>query len=63
VVAIATFARLYRIDPEQVRLCHHEPALALEISIPRPHVESSLDDADCYGGHQHSLLPDLRIDG
>jgi hypothetical protein len=62
-LTVETFARLYRIDPEQVRLYHHEPALAIKISIPRPQVQSSLDDPDCYGGQQHSLLPDLQVDG
>jgi len=62
VLTVETFAKLYRIDPAQVRLFHHEPALALKITIPRPQVQSSLDDPDCYGGQQHSLLLDLHID-
>jgi hypothetical protein len=61
VLTVETFAKLYRIDPAQVRLYHHEPALAIKITIPRPHVQSSLDDPDCYGGQQHSLLLDLHI--
>lgn len=63
VLTVETFAQLYRVDPAQVRLHHHEPALAIKITIPRPHIQSSLDDPDCYGGQQHSLLLDLHVDG
>jgi hypothetical protein len=56
-----TFAQLYQVDPAQVRLYHHKPALAIKITIPRPHIQSSLNDPDCYGGQQHSLLLDLQL--
>ncbi|MGW6194680.1 DUF4387 domain-containing protein [Kribbella sp. NPDC055110] len=61
VLTVETFARLYRIEPQQVRLYHHRPALAIKITIPRPHVQSALEDPDCYGGQQHSPLLDLQV--
>jgi hypothetical protein len=44
-----------------VCLFHHQPSLAIKITIPRPQVQSALDDPDCYGGQQHSLLLDLQV--
>jgi len=60
-LTVETFARLYQVEPAQVRLFHHQPALAIKITIPRPQVQSALDDPDCYGGQQYSLLLDLQV--
>ncbi|MBP2356258.1 hypothetical protein JOF29_007368 [Kribbella aluminosa] len=60
-LTVDTFARLYQVEPARVRMYHHRPALAIKIGVPRPHVQSALDDPDCCGGQQYSLLLDLAL--
>ncbi|WP_415976675.1 DUF4387 domain-containing protein [Rhodococcus sp. 077-4] len=52
------FARLFDIDEQRVKLFNHEAALAVKVSIPRPVVQGSLADADCYGGQQYAVVLD-----
>jgi hypothetical protein len=60
-LTVETLAGLFRIERAQVRVYHCRAALAIKVTIPRPHVQSALDDPDCYGGQQHSPLLDLRV--
>ena len=55
------FARLYATDAAAVRVFAHPAAVAVKISMPRPVIQGSADDTDCYGGQQHSLLLDIDI--
>ena len=52
------FADCFAIPVEQVAFFAHDSALAVKVSIPRPVVQGSLDDADCYGGQQYALVLD-----
>jgi hypothetical protein len=52
------FTRLFAVDQEQVTVFAHEAALAIKVSMPRPVVQGSLADADCYGGQQYALVLD-----
>jgi hypothetical protein len=56
-----TFSALYKVDAATVQVFLCEAALALKISIPRPHRQGAIDDPDCYGGQQHALLLELQL--
>jgi hypothetical protein len=56
-----TFAALYKVDLSTVEVFHCAAALALKISIPRPHRQGAIDDPDCYGGQQHALLLEIQL--
>jgi hypothetical protein len=55
------FARLFDEAEENISLLFHERALALKVSIPRPHIQGALDDADCYGGQQYAPLIEMEM--
>ena len=57
------FASIYGVAEEDVVFFEHDAARALKISIPRPYVQSDLDDGDAYGGQQHAPLVDLVLPG
>jgi hypothetical protein len=61
VLSPALFARLYATDPGTVEVFAHPAARAVKVSMPRPVIQGSADDTDCYGGQQHSLLLDIDI--
>jgi hypothetical protein len=52
------FANLFALGEDQVGFHAHDAALAIKVTIPRPTVQGSLDDADCYGGQQYALVLD-----
>lgn len=52
------FASLFAVDVTEVGFHAHDAALAVKVTIPRPVVQGSLDDADCYGGQQYALVLD-----
>jgi len=54
----ALFANLFALNENQVGFHAHDAALAIKVTIPRPVVQGSLDDADCYGGQQYALVLD-----
>jgi hypothetical protein len=54
----ALFANLFSLGADQVGFHAHDAALAIKVTIPRPTVQGSLDDADCYGGQQYALVLD-----
>ncbi|MFF4767476.1 DUF4387 domain-containing protein [Streptomyces sp. NPDC001255] len=55
------FSRLYGADPAHILLVHHPRALAVKVSLPRPEIQGSLRDADCYAGQQYAPLMDLAF--
>ena len=61
VLSTQLFAVLYAADPGSVKVFAHEAAQAIKVSMPRPVVQGSADDTDCYGGQQHSLLLDIDV--
>lgn len=57
------FADLFDTAVEDVRFFHHDSAMAVKVSIPRPVVQGSLEDADCYGGQQYAVVLDSLMKG
>ncbi|MFC8597131.1 DUF4387 domain-containing protein [Isoptericola sp. NPDC057191] len=55
------FASLYGADAATVRVFEHPAALAVKASMPRPVIQGSAGDVDCYGGQQHALLLDVDV--
>jgi hypothetical protein len=58
ILTAALFAHLFAVAEERVTFFAHDAALAIKVSIPRPVVQGSLADADCYGGQQYALVLD-----
>ncbi len=56
------FAGLFHADPDEITLVFHERALAAKVSLPRPHFQGTLEDADCYGGQQYAPIMSLELD-
>ncbi|MFD0319057.1 DUF4387 domain-containing protein [Streptomyces flavalbus] len=56
------FSRLYGADPRDILLVNHPRALAVKVSLPRPHVQGDPRDSDCYAGQQYAPLMDLRVE-
>jgi hypothetical protein len=54
----ATFAKLYGVAEETVRLQAHATAMAVKVSIPRPVTQGSAGDRDCYGGQYAAAILD-----
>jgi hypothetical protein len=55
------FARLYGTDLADILLVNHPAALAVKVSLPRPHVQGDARDSDCYAGQQYAPLMDLTV--
>jgi hypothetical protein len=55
------FSRLYATPADSVKVFTHPAARAIKVSMPRPVVQGSAADTDCYGGQAHSLLLDIDI--
>jgi hypothetical protein len=51
----------YKVREEDVTLVYHDAALAIKASIPRPQIQSSLRDRDCYGGQQYAPLLSIEV--
>jgi hypothetical protein len=56
-----SFAKLYRMSPDEVLFFRHDTASAIKISIPRPYFQGDHEDGDAYGGQQHAPLVDLVV--
>lgn len=61
VVTADVVARLYRLPVEQVLVFAHDEALAVKVSMPRPHSSGSRHDTDVFGGQQYAPLLDLPV--
>jgi hypothetical protein len=54
-------ARLYGLDPAQVRFFAVPQALAFKASFARPVIQGDLLDADGHGGQQYAPLIELDV--
>jgi hypothetical protein len=61
VVTADLVARMYRLPVEGVLVFAHDAALAIKVSIPRPHSSGSRHDTDVFGGQQYAPLLDLPV--
>ena len=55
------FAGLFHTEPSRIRVIAHPHALAVKVSLPRPTVQGSPTDSDCYAGQQYAPLMDLEL--
>ncbi|MFB7234956.1 MULTISPECIES: DUF4387 domain-containing protein [Streptomyces] len=55
------FATLFNTNPDKILLVNHPLALAVKVSLPRPVVQGSLEDTDCYAGQQYAPLMDMEV--
>ena len=56
-----TFANLYRVAAEEVRVQAHPLAMAVKVSIPRPAVQGSVADRDSYGGQYAAAILEVGL--
>lgn len=61
VLGADVIARLYGLDPAQVRFFTVPPALAFKASFARPVTQGDLLDADGHGGQQYAPLIELDV--
>lgn len=54
-------AARYGLRPSEVKFFYCDNALAVKASIPRPHFQGDLRDADGHGGQQYAPLMDIDI--
>ncbi len=52
----ATFAKVYGVAAEKVRVQAHPLAMAIKVSIQRPAIQGSVADRDCYGGQYAAAI-------
>lgn len=56
-----TLARMYAVDPEQVKVFRLPDLLAVKVSFPRPNAQGSRAERDMHAGQQYVPLLDLEI--
>ena len=56
-----TVARLYRIQPDDVRIWRLPDIRVLKISFPRPTTQGGVHDRDMHAGQQHVPLARLTL--
>lgn len=61
VISRDAMAMLYKQPPGNVRVFHHDAALAMKVSIVRPTPAGSVRDTDIYGAQQHVLLYSIEV--
>ena len=54
-------ARLYQVDPGNVRIWHLPDIRVVKISFPRPTIQGGPDDRDMHAGQQHIPLTQLAL--
>jgi len=62
VVTVELIGRLYGQPADRISVFEHDAALAIKISLPRPHSSGSPLDTDVFGGQQYAPLLDLNVD-
>lgn len=62
VLSVELISRLYMQPRECVRVFTHDAAMAIKVSIPRPHSSGSPMDTDVFGGQQYAPLLDLAVE-
>lgn len=60
-LSAARIARLFHIPESKARFFVVPEAVAFKASIPRPHFQGDLMDADNHGGQQYAPLVDIEI--
>ena len=58
-----TIGRLYRVDPESVRIFRLPSIRVVKVSFPRRATQGGVADRDMHAGQQHVPLARLRLDG
>ncbi|MFL9901347.1 DUF4387 domain-containing protein [Paraburkholderia fungorum] len=61
VISSELVARLYNVDEKKVMFFLCDNALAVKITIPRPHTQGDPLDSDSHGGQQYAPLMDIEI--
>lgn len=61
VLTVELISSLYGQSAEHVRVFAHDAALAIKVSLPRPHSSGSPMDSDVFGGQQYAPLLDLPV--
>jgi hypothetical protein len=54
-------ARLYPVDPADIRTIHVPQANAIKVTLPRPYAAGDIGDRDVAGGQQFAPLLDLEV--
>ena len=62
VISVELVARLYNQPTDLIRVFAHNAAMAIKISMPRPHSSGSPHDTDVFGGQQYAPLLDLPVE-
>lgn len=62
VLTVDLISRLYGQPKERVLVFAHDAALAIKVSLPRPHSSGSPLDTDVFGGQQYAPLLDLPVE-
>lgn len=55
------FAELFTMDASEVQVTEVPHAMAIKVSLPRPCIQGSLEDADSYAGQQYGPLMALTL--
>jgi Domain of unknown function (DUF4387) len=58
---VDTIARLYRVEPDEVRIYRLPDIRVVKISFPRPTTQGSRRDRDMHAGQQHIPLSQLTL--
>jgi hypothetical protein len=58
----AAVARLYGIEPGDVRIYPYAPSTTIKITIPRPVISGGIDERDFDGVQQFAPLLDLEVE-
>lgn len=54
-------ARIFKVEVEQIRLFHYDPANAIKVTFPRRVTSGDLADSDLFGGQQFAPLVDIEV--
>ena len=55
------FARLYKVDPDEVVFTVYDAGLAFKATLPRLVPAGDVGDSDVYGAQQHAPLLDVDV--
>lgn len=61
VIKAETIAKLYKLNPDQVRIIYYDAAKGVKITIPRWSSSGSPEDTDIYGAQQHAPLLSIQV--
>ncbi|WP_131115534.1 DUF4387 domain-containing protein [Lichenihabitans psoromatis] len=61
VINAELFAKLYKVDLDQVQFTIYDAAMAFKATVPRKIPAGDFGDTDVYGAQQHAPLLDIDI--